>query len=302
MASVSQSGPVKSIEGTYDQLLNEDSLADTGTTEETNLTTTGVRGEKVDDLDTSDENLGRGGLVDELGGFGVNRGELGGLDGTTLVNGVTSDVHDTTETAGADGDLDGGTGVGSLAATDETLGTVHGNAADDVLTQMLLELVRGLYAAGARDVKLTATSRMSFWPPFSVVRALRMAGSCSPSNLTVIVHQHGCYGGDSDSATLARRQWRLCLGRASWGKGFLIPSTTAPMTWWILPSREASVLAKRWLKAGANEGLMGWKARCRVAGRRAEALNDLAMPLWERMRVSRAAVAKVGGDELERTC
>jgi hypothetical protein len=25
--------------------------------------------------------------------------------------------------------------------------------------------------------------------------------------------------------------------------------------------------------------LMGWKARCRVAGRRAEALNDLAMPL-----------------------
>ena len=127
---------------THNELLNEDSLADTGTTEKTNLTTTGVGGEKIDDLDTSDKNLGRGGLVNELGGLSVDGGELGSLDGTTLVNGVTSDVHDATETAGTDGDLDGGTSVGDLAATDETLGTVHGNAADDVLTQVLLELVR----------------------------------------------------------------------------------------------------------------------------------------------------------------
>ena len=41
-----------------DELLNEDSLADTGTAEETNLASTGVRGEQVDDLDTSDEYLG----------------------------------------------------------------------------------------------------------------------------------------------------------------------------------------------------------------------------------------------------
>jgi hypothetical protein len=126
----------------YNELLNEDSLADTGTAEKTNLTTTGVRGEKVDNLDTSDKNLGRGGLVNELGGFGVNGGELGALDGTTLVNGVTSDVHDATESAGTDGNHDGGTSVDDLAATDETLSTVHGNATDDVLTQMLLELVR----------------------------------------------------------------------------------------------------------------------------------------------------------------
>lgn len=128
--------------GTYDKLLNEDGLADTSTTEKTNLTTTGVGGEKVDNLDTGDKNLGRGGLVNELGGFGVDGGELGALDGTTLVNGVTSDVHDATETAGTDGNHDGGTSVDDLAATDETLSTVHGNATDDVLTQMLLELVR----------------------------------------------------------------------------------------------------------------------------------------------------------------
>lgn len=106
-----------------DQLLNEDGLADTGTTEETNLSTTGVGGEEVDDLDTSDENLGGGGLVDELGGLGVNGKLLVGLDGATLVNGVTSDVDDTAQSRGADGNGDGGTSVGGLGATDETLST-----------------------------------------------------------------------------------------------------------------------------------------------------------------------------------
>jgi hypothetical protein len=41
-----------------DELLDEHGLADTGTAEETNLSTTGVGGEEIDDLDTSLENLG----------------------------------------------------------------------------------------------------------------------------------------------------------------------------------------------------------------------------------------------------
>lgn len=107
----------------YNQLLNEHGLTDTGTTEETNLTTTGVRGEQVDNLDTGDKNLGRGGLVDERRGIGVNGSELGGLDGTTLVNGVTSDVDDTAESGGTDGDGDGSTSVLGDDTTGETLGT-----------------------------------------------------------------------------------------------------------------------------------------------------------------------------------
>lgn len=107
----------------YNQLLNEHGLTDTGTTEETNLTTTGVRGEQVDNLDTGDKNLGRGGLVDEHRGIGVNGSELGGLDGTTLVNGVTSDVDDTAESGGTDGDGDGSTSVLGGDTTGETLGT-----------------------------------------------------------------------------------------------------------------------------------------------------------------------------------
>ena len=42
-----------------------------------------------------------------------------------------------------------------------------------------------------------------------------------------------------------------------------------------------AVLAKRWLRAGANEGLMGWKARWTVAGLRKEARSDRWKPLAE---------------------
>jgi hypothetical protein len=108
----------------YNQLLNEHGLTDTGTTEQTNLTTTGVGGEKVDNLDTGDENLSLGGLVDEWGRIGVDGSELGGLDGTTLVNGVTSDVDDTAQGGGTDGDGDGCTSVGGNDTTGETLGTL----------------------------------------------------------------------------------------------------------------------------------------------------------------------------------
>lgn len=123
---------------THDQLLNEDSLADTGTAEKTNLTTTGVGGEEVDNLDTSDEDLSGSGLLGEGGSIGVDGHLLLVLDGAALVNGLASDVDNATKSTGTDGNHDGVAGVSGLAATDETLSTLHGNAADDVLTQMLL--------------------------------------------------------------------------------------------------------------------------------------------------------------------
>lgn len=107
----------------YNQLLNEDSLSDTSTSEETNLSTTSVRGEQIDDLDTSNQHLSGGGLVDEFGSVSVDRSQLGGLDGTTLIDRVTGDVHDTAESAGTDGDSDGVAGIEGFGTTSETFGT-----------------------------------------------------------------------------------------------------------------------------------------------------------------------------------
>jgi peptide chain release factor 1 len=109
-----------SLGDVVNQFLNQDSLADTGTTEETNLTTTSVGGKKIDDLDTSLENFGSGGLVNEFGSLSVNGEELLGLDGTTLVDGLTNDVDDTAKDFLTDGNGDGSTSVNDLLATDET--------------------------------------------------------------------------------------------------------------------------------------------------------------------------------------
>lgn len=77
---------------------------------------------------------------------------------------------------------------------------------------------------------LTATSRTSFWPLFSVWMALRIAGSWSPSNLTVITlnvsncRYHVRIGDGFEAATTG-----------SINCGINIPSTTAPITWWTFP-------------------------------------------------------------------
>jgi hypothetical protein len=119
------------------QLLDENGLTDTGTTEETNLTTSGVRGEEVDDLNTGLENLSSGRLLSEGRGVSVDGKVLGSLDRSSLVNGLTTDVDDSTKGTSANGDSDGSTSVSDRGASDKTLSTVHGNGSDGVLTEML---------------------------------------------------------------------------------------------------------------------------------------------------------------------
>lgn len=69
-----------------------------------------------------------------------------------------------------------------------------------------------------------------------------------------------------------------------------VPSTTAPMTWWTLPSFwPAWVLARRWT-AGAKGLTAG------AAGRSAAARRDLATPLWEEKSSALGSMASRRGD------
>lgn len=47
-------------------------------------------------LNTSDQNFSTSGLINKLGSFRMDGRQLDALDGTALVNGVASNVHDTT--------------------------------------------------------------------------------------------------------------------------------------------------------------------------------------------------------------
>src|ERR1700742_940426 len=108
---------------THNQFLNKHGLADTSTTEETNLSTTGIGSQEVDDLDTGDQDFRRCSLFDKLGRVGVDGRSLGGLDRPSLVDGVSGNVHDTTQSARADRNSDGGAGINSFVSSDKALGT-----------------------------------------------------------------------------------------------------------------------------------------------------------------------------------
>jgi len=66
----------------------------------------------------------------------MDRTELDTLDGTPLVNGLADDVHDATQGTLSDRNPDGSTSIDNLLSTDETLGTIHSNGSDRVLTQV----------------------------------------------------------------------------------------------------------------------------------------------------------------------
>jgi peptide chain release factor 1 len=110
-----------SLGNVVDKLLNQYSLSDTSSSEESNLSSTSVRGEEIDDLDTGLENFGSGRLVDECGRVGVNGAGSDGLDRTTFIDGFTDNVDDTSETSRSDGDLDRSSSVDNFLSTNETL-------------------------------------------------------------------------------------------------------------------------------------------------------------------------------------
>src|SRR5436190_22265045 len=108
---------------TYNEFLNKYRLADAGATEETNLSTTGIRSQQIHDLDTSNQYFSTGCLLDELWCLSVDGSHLDSFDRPSLVNWVTGDIHNTAKRSWADRNHDGGTSINSISATDETLGT-----------------------------------------------------------------------------------------------------------------------------------------------------------------------------------
>jgi hypothetical protein len=120
-----------------DQLHDNHGLADSGTTEESDLTSLGVGGEEVDDLDAGDEDLLGLALLGEERGGSVDGCAHVALDGALLVHGLTDDVQNAAQGAGAHGHHDRSAGVLDLLATHKTLGSLHTNGTHGVLTQVL---------------------------------------------------------------------------------------------------------------------------------------------------------------------
>lgn len=89
---------------------------------------------------TSSKHLRTGTLLGEGRRVSVDGKELVGPDGALLVNGLTDDIDNSTESLGADGHHNGAASVNDGLASDEALSGVEGNGSHTVATEMLSNL------------------------------------------------------------------------------------------------------------------------------------------------------------------
>ena len=120
-----------------DHLLDEHRLANAGTAEQGDLAATHVRGEEVDDLQAGLQHLGPRFQLGECRGLAVDRPVVEPLSVTRFVQAVAERVEHVALDAIADGHRDRRTRVGDLDATDESVGRLHRNCADQVVTEVL---------------------------------------------------------------------------------------------------------------------------------------------------------------------
>ena len=129
-----------SLGNVINKLHNKYSFSYTGTTEKTNLTSLGIWGEQVDDLDTSDEQLGSGTLILEGGSVSVDRQEFVRLDRALLVDWLADDVDDSAEGLWSDWHHNWISSVLDLLASNESFSRIQRNGTHVVSTEMLGDL------------------------------------------------------------------------------------------------------------------------------------------------------------------
>ena len=130
--------PAVRVRDVVDQLHDRDRLADAGATEETDLAALDVRSDEVDHLDAGLEDLDRRSKLAEGGRLAVDRPalDIGGCG--LLVDRLTEHVPDAAEGAVADRHRDRRAGVDDGGAARKSVGRVHGDRANAVVTEMLL--------------------------------------------------------------------------------------------------------------------------------------------------------------------
>ena len=101
-----------------DELLNKDRLPNTGSPEQTDLSSPRIRRKQVDHLDACLENLWRRRLVNKLRRRRVDGRSLARPYGPTLVNRLPDDVHDTAEGLGPNRHLNRRCRIDDLLSSD----------------------------------------------------------------------------------------------------------------------------------------------------------------------------------------
>ena len=135
-----------------DQLLDDDRLADAGPTEDADLAALLERADQVDDLEAGLEDLDLGRLLVERRRLAMDRQARRRIHGALVVDGATEHVEDATERRLADRHRDRRAGIEDRDAAGEAVGRGHGDRADPVVAEVLLDLADERILAFALDL------------------------------------------------------------------------------------------------------------------------------------------------------
>ena len=123
-----------------DKFLDKHRLADSRSTEQSDLSSLEIRLQKVYNLDSGEEHLLRSRKVFELRRLTMNRKSAIIIQRGDSVNGFAHNIHDASPDLRAHGHRYRRIRAGHLKSAAESVGTVHRNSADSVLADMLLHL------------------------------------------------------------------------------------------------------------------------------------------------------------------
>lgn len=140
-SSFSNSGedgvPTMGLGHVIDQFLNQDSFSNSGPSEKSDLTTSSIRGEQVDDFNTSNKQFGSRTLFLKAGGISMNRIIFFSFDRSSFINGFSDDVHDTAQGFRSYGDFNRGSKIIHGLASYESVGRIQCNGSHTRVAQML---------------------------------------------------------------------------------------------------------------------------------------------------------------------
>mmetsp|Transcript_9612 Transcript_9612/g.12697 ORF Transcript_9612/g.12697 Transcript_9612/m.12697 type:complete len:372 (-) Transcript_9612:145-1260(-) len=116
-------------------------FSDTSTTEKTNLSSLGIRGKKIYDLDTCDKNVLCTTLLSKGGSRTMERSiffiGLVNENGSFLIDRFTDNIDNSSKSQRSNRHLNGSARVDTLLASDQTISRFHSNGTNSVLSQML---------------------------------------------------------------------------------------------------------------------------------------------------------------------
>ena len=120
-----------------DQLLDQDCLTYTSTAKKSDLSTLLVRTEKVNNFNTSFQQLLLCGLLYKFGSRSVNRLIAYSFGSRLIINGITKYVKDTPQCVLTYRYTDGSAGCYCIHASLQSVGGTHRDTSDSIISQML---------------------------------------------------------------------------------------------------------------------------------------------------------------------